>query len=214
MDNQPPPPSPFGPPYGGPPGHPGPPGSPYGRPPKGNGRTVMWVVIGIVAAVLLICGGSAVALVAFGGDTVRDAIDDAKSEIAEADDADAPSVGECVYFSRDGLNDEHSEVECADPKASHEVVDDDGDCGSNETTYEITRGRSDTVADLCLVLNARKGDCFDINEETKVVCADHRGETTVVEVARVGRAGTTCRGAAQPLEYADRDLVLCLAPNE
>lgn len=211
MDNQPPPPSPSGPPYGGAPGQPG---APYGPSPKGNGRTIMWVVIGIVVAVLVICGGSVAALVAFGGGAVRDAIDDAKSEIAEADDADAPSVGECVYFSRDGLNDEHTEVDCDDAQASHEVVDDDGDCGANETTYEITRGSSDTVADLCLVLNARKGDCFDINEETKVPCADHRGETTVVEVAGVDRAGTTCRGAAQPLEYADRDLVLCLVPNE
>lgn len=125
-----------------------------------------------------------------------------------------PSIGECIYFSGDGLDDDHAELSYDDPMASHEVVDDDGDCGTNESTYEITRDSGDTVADLCLVLNARQGDCFDINEGEKVACADHLGESAVIEVPSVGRAGTSCRGTAQPLECDARDLVLCLVPND
>lgn len=216
MDNQPPPPSSFGPPYGQP-GQPGQPWQPYDQPPKGGGRTIVWVVVGIVVAILLICGGSVVALAVFGGDAVRDAVDEAESELAEAADGEAPSVGECLYFSKDGINDDHTEVACDDPLASHEVVDDDGDCGSNETTYKISYGDADSgnVADLCLVVNASAGDCFDItNQEAKVVCADHRGEPSVVTVVSVGAAGATCEADAQPLEYTDRDLVICFAPNE
>lgn len=210
MSDIPPPPGSW-PPHGQPAGQPG---APYGQPPKGNGRTIMWVVLGIVVAILLICGGSAIALVVFGGEAVRDAVNEAKSELTATDDVEAPSVGECIYFSRDGLNDDHAEVPCGDPMASHQVVGDDGDCGTNETTYVITLGNDETIADLCLVLDAHEGDCFDIEDESKVVCADHRGETSTVEVASIGKAGTSCRGDAQPLEYADRDLVLCLVPND
>lgn len=129
--------------------------------------------------------------------------------------AKAPDVGECVYFQKDGINDEAKDATCGDAKSSHKVVGDDGNCGTNETTYQVTKGTGsdNALVSLCLVLDAKKGDCFDINEEAKVVCADTKGQSTSVKVASVAKAGGKCANPGQPLEYEKRDTLLCLVPN-
>ncbi|NYI44007.1 hypothetical protein BJ993_001087 [Nocardioides aromaticivorans] len=129
--------------------------------------------------------------------------------------AKAPDVGDCVYFEKDGLNDEAKDATCGDAKSSHKVVGDDGSCGTNETTYKVTKGAGsdDELVSLCLVLDAKKGDCFDINEEAKVVCADTKGQPSSLKVVSVAKAGGKCANPAQPLEYEKRNTLLCLAPN-
>lgn len=131
------------------------------------------------------------------------------------EEAKAPDVGQCVYFVKDGVNDEAKDVDCGDAKASHKVVADDGACGETETNYTVSKiGSGDNaIVDLCLVLNAKKGDCFDQTTEDKVVCADTKGKATVFKVASVGKAGAKCANPAQPLEYEKRNTLLCLAPN-
>ena len=127
--------------------------------------------------------------------------------------AKAPDVGECVRFEKDGVNDEAKSATCGDAASSHKVVGDDGNCGTNETTYKVTSGSDNELVSLCLVLDAKKGDCFDINEEAKVVCADTKGQSSSLKVVSVGKAGGTCANPAQPLEYEKRDILLCMAQN-
>jgi hypothetical protein len=129
--------------------------------------------------------------------------------------AKAPDVGDCVYFVKDGLSDEAKDAKCGDAKSSHKVVGDDGSCGKNETSYKITKGAGsdNELVSLCLVLDAKKGDCFDLNSEDKLVCADTKGQPTSVKIASVGKAGGKCANPGQPLEYKKRDTLLCLVPN-
>lgn len=131
----------------------------------------------------------------------------------KVEEAKAPDVGECVYFEKDGVNDKTVDAKCDDAKASHKVVADDGDCGQGETTFQITRGAgSDAIVDLCLVLNAKAGDCFD-TEENKVDCDATKGQATVQKIASVGKAGDTCANPGQPYEFTKRDILLCVVPN-
>lgn len=129
--------------------------------------------------------------------------------------AKAPDVGDCVYFKKGASGDEAKDATCGDAASSHKVVADDGTCGTNETTYQITKGAGsdNTLVSLCLVLDAKKGDCFDLDSEDKVVCADTKGQPTSVKVASVGKAGGKCANPGQPLEYEKRDSLLCLVPN-
>ncbi|HWJ10265.1 MAG TPA: hypothetical protein VNS46_12875 [Nocardioides sp.] len=129
--------------------------------------------------------------------------------------AKAPDVGDCVYFKKGASGDEAKDATCGDAKSSHKVVGDDGSCGTNETSYQITKGSGsdDALVSLCLVLDAAKGDCFDVNTEDKVVCADTKGQPTSVKVASVGKAGDKCANPGQPLAYEKRDILLCMVPN-
>lgn len=127
--------------------------------------------------------------------------------------AKAPDVGECVYFEKTASGDEAKSTKCGETKSSHKVVGDDGSCGTNETTYKVTSGSDNELVSLCLVLDAAKGDCFDLNSEDKTVCADTKGQPTSVKVASVGKAGGKCANPGQPLEYEKRDTLLCLVPN-
>lgn len=127
--------------------------------------------------------------------------------------AKAPDVGDCVYFEKTTSGDEAKDATCGDAGSSHKVVGDDGNCGTNETTYKVTSGSNNELVSLCLVLDAKKGDCFDYQSEDKVVCADTKGQPTSVKVASVGKAGAKCANPGQPLEYDKRDTVLCMVPN-
>ena len=126
----------------------------------------------------------------------------------------APDVGECVYFKKEGANDKPVDASCGSDKSSHKVVGDSGKCGENETTYQVTRGgsTSDAIVELCMVLDAKKGDCFDIQEESKVPCASSK-TSSVLRVTSVGKAKAKCGGQSQPLAYPKRDTTLCLVPN-
>lgn len=125
----------------------------------------------------------------------------------------APDVGECVYFKKDGTNDKPVDADCGSATSSHKVVGDKGGCGENETTYKVSRGTSSgAIVELCMVLDAKKGDCFNISEEAKVPCASNK-TSSVVRVTSVGKAKAKCAGQAQPLVYAERDTSICLVPN-
>ncbi len=124
----------------------------------------------------------------------------------------APDVGECIYFKKDGVNDEPVDATCGSDKSSHKVVGDKGGCGENETVYKVSRGSdADAIVELCMVLDAKKGDCFD-QDEAKVPCATNKGQT-VIRVASVGKAKAKCANPSQPLAYPKRGTTLCIVPN-
>lgn len=130
------------------------------------------------------------------------------------EESKAPDVGDCLSVTGT-VSAEHEEHPCADLAATYKVTADDGDCDENETTYKISLGSSNSgnVADLCLALNASKGDCLSlgVSTEEKVDCATTKG--TSLKVASVGKSGDTCATPGQPLEYKKRDLLYCLVEN-
>ncbi len=128
--------------------------------------------------------------------------------------AQAPDVGECVHFEKDGANDKPVDATCGTAESSHKVVADDGNCGPGETSYRVSRGSGGgSIVELCLILDAKKGDCFDTSDESKVDCAASKNESTVVKIASVGKAGAKCANPGQPIEFTKQDVLLCLVPN-
>jgi len=127
--------------------------------------------------------------------------------------AKAPDVGQCVHFEKDGTEDKPVDAKCGDAKSSHKVVGDKGACGENETTYQVTRSGSSSgaIVELCLVWDAKKGDCFD-TDESKVDCAAAKGSPSI-KIVSVGKISARCAKPAEPLDYPKRDLRLCAVPN-
>lgn len=129
--------------------------------------------------------------------------------------AKAPDVGECVYLEKKGTEDVPVNAKCGSDKASHKVVGEGGNCGEGEGVYTVSASGTgkDAFVELCLVLDAKKGDCFDQNTENKVACADNKNSPTVFKISSVGKAGGKCANPGQPLEYPKRDILLCVVGN-
>lgn len=130
------------------------------------------------------------------------------------EEAKAPDVGVCLSVTGT-LNAKHKELDCADAEATYLVASDDGKCDDAEAPYKISIGStsSGNVADLCLRLNAKKGDCFDLGAEKKVACAANKGNTSVFRVLSVGKAGAKCKPSAEVVENVKRKIVLCFGAN-
>ncbi|GAA3646399.1 hypothetical protein GCM10022237_02320 [Nocardioides ginsengisoli] len=135
------------------------------------------------------------------------------------EEAKAPKVGECVNLTGSSFNADHEEIGCGDALATYKIVNNKGSCDDAEINYTISLGSKDSgnVADLCLKLNAAKGDCFDVGGTTspakKVDCATTKGQTNVVVVDSVGKNSDKCAGKAQPVENKLRDELVCVLPN-
>lgn len=131
-------------------------------------------------------------------------------------EAKAPKVGECITVTGT-VNAQTKDKDCDDADATFKVTSNKGDCDPSEDTLSISVGKANSgnVAQLCLGLNAAKGDCFRLTatESTKVECAANKGDAEVALVSSVGKSGTACANGAQPLDYKTRDTLLCLAPN-
>ena len=133
-------------------------------------------------------------------------------------EAKAPKVGTCVNMTGSTIKADHKEIDCDDALASYEVVSDKGSCDEVELNYTISLGTSKegNVADLCLAVKAKVGDCFDPGTVTtpvsKVACAEAKAGSTIVKVSSTGKAGDSCANGAQPLKNVTRDVLLCLVP--
>ena len=134
------------------------------------------------------------------------------------EEAKAPDVGECLIMTGSSFDADHKEVDCGDAEAVYKIVSDKGSCDDAELNYTISVGsaNSGNVADLCLALNAKKGDCFDLGgmstPATKVACTEGASNTSVVKVVSVGKAGEECANGAQPLENKKQKTLVCLGP--
>lgn len=136
----------------------------------------------------------------------------------KVEEAKAPKVGECLVMTGSSFDADHKEVECGDAEAVYKIVGNKGGCDEAELNYTISLGTSNSgnVADLCLALNAAKGDCFDLGgmstPATKVACTEGASNTSIVKVVSVGKAGEECANGAQPLENKTRKSLLCVGP--
>lgn len=124
--------------------------------------------------------------------------------------AQAPDVGECVHFEKDGANEKPVDATCGTAESSHKVVADDGNCVDPETTYTLGRPGDDALVELCLVYDAKAGDCFDDATREKVDCAAAKGNKNAFKVVSVGKSGTQCANPGQPYEFPERKILLCV----
>ena len=160
--------------------------------------------VGVGIVVLVVIGG----IKYFAAEKVTEKVEEAK----------APEVGQCLIMTGSSFDADHEEVDCAAADAVYKVVSDKGGCDDAELNYTISVGRVDSgnVADLCLALNAEKGDCFTIGgmstPSTKVACTEGAGDSSVVKVVSVGKAGEQCANGSQPLENKKQKTLLCLGP--
>lgn len=136
-----------------------------------------------------------------------------EEKIAESN---APETGQCLEMTGSSFSPDHNEVDCGDVKAAYKVVADNGDCDAIEANYTISLGSGDegNVADLCLDLNAKVGECFDQGTSTtfatKVDCKSGTNKTNIFKVVKIMKSGETCANGTQPQDNAKRDVLLCL----
>lgn len=130
----------------------------------------------------------------------------------------APKVGECVNITGTKASPDDEGVDCGDADATFKVVGDDGGCDEAEMNYTISTGSKDSgnIANLCLELNAAKGDCFDnLASETlaasKIACKG-ANKQTALKVGAVGKIGTKCPKGTQGVENKTRKTVICVGP--
>lgn len=132
--------------------------------------------------------------------------------------ANAPDVGECMNVTGTLASPDDDSIDCGDPSATFKVVGDDGSCDEAELNYTISTGSKDSgnIANLCLELNAAKGDCFDnLTSDTlpasKIACKG-ANKQTALRIGAVGKAGTKCGKGTEGVVNKTRKTVICVGP--
>jgi hypothetical protein len=209
------------PPYGGPPGsqppHGAPQGSayqPYGQPDpappgyppdpptepaKGGAKKRQRLISVVVAVVVAVVVGAVLYL--------------------NRDDASLADVGNCIRVN--SASEENADVEtvdCTDPaavlKVAKKLDDDSASCPDDGyAKYTQSGGKTGDFA-LCLMLNAREGECFSgaeggVEKSQKVDCA--RAEARIDKVITGSADETACSEGTQPLVYPEPPTVYCVA---
>ena len=130
--------------------------------------------------------------------------------------AGAPEVGECVTVSGTSTDADVDEADCGGDDVLYKVTADDGDCDVNEVNYTVTVKGSDAV-DLCLFWEVEAGDCIMSGtfSDTKVDCAEFKGDPNVGKVVSVGNdASAKCATKKEfPVANVKRDILVCIGPN-
>ncbi|GAB3566639.1 hypothetical protein GCM10027445_13780 [Amycolatopsis endophytica] len=169
-----------------PPGQPGafgpPPGQPFGPPPgqPAKKNKLGWLRIVLPIVVVAIVG--IVAIVNFVGSP------------------DSAAVGDCLQVKTFSSSEEPSKIDCSDDGANVKIAakldSASADCpGENYDTYSVTGSSSYR---LCLMINAREGDCFaNMSSSTqdgykRVPCTDPTAEIEFVKVVTGQAAESVC----------------------
>ncbi|GAA1529078.1 hypothetical protein GCM10009788_35650 [Nocardioides humi] len=130
--------------------------------------------------------------------------------------AAAPDVGTCVNVTGSIADADTEELPCSDPTATYVVRADKGTCDETELTYEIRVGRGNgaKAVGLCLDLNAKKGDCFEIemiSADSKIDCAEATGSSSVRVLATRDSADGPCpKATVDRRANTTRDTLICL----
>ena len=191
---QPPPP----PPYGQQPGADYPPPPPPGQPVKKKSNTKLFVILAVVAVVLV------------GGFFVFQALNKNSPEKANA--------GDCIKVN--SATDKSADVEkidCNDKiavfKVAKKLGNDTDQCPTPDyEKYTQSGGGSDFA--LCLMLNAKEGDCFanleDPAKRARVDCSSS-AEIKVLKVVSDKADEALCDQQSVPLVYPEPAITFCLA---
>jgi hypothetical protein len=198
----------YGPPGGGGPGGPGGPGgappASYPTPPpppapvgkKNSTGTIIKIVLGVV-----VIGVVAVFAIMNWGKS-----------------ASSSEVGDCIKVNNAATADVEK-IDCNDPAATYKVAvtkDETGaDCPTPNdfyVSYTETGGKGSDLL-LCLTLNAKEGDCFNLGttSDTKVACTDPKANAKVSKILTGTADPAGCpEGPDNAYVYPEPKLVQCL----
>jgi hypothetical protein len=136
--------------------------------------------------------------------------------------ASSAAVGDCIKVNNASISDaDVNKVDCSDPAAAYKVgtTSDNAssDCpGGTETNYvgyTETGGRGSDLL-LCLILNAKEGDCYEEGTQidTKVECTDPKATFKVLKVVEGADESKCPEGTQGSYRYPEPKpgLVQCL----
>jgi hypothetical protein len=171
------------------------PPAPPGQPVRKSSKKKIWLIVGIVV-VALVVGGVLVSLLN-------------KNSASKAEAGDCIKVNSATNTSADV-----EKIDCNDKVAVFKVAkklgNDTDQCPTPDYEKYTQRGGGSNFA-LCLMLNAKEGDCFanieDPAKRARVDCAN--GEFKVSKV--VNKADeAACGGEGQPIVYPEPATTFCL----
>lgn len=137
----------------------------------------------------------------------------------KAAEVSVPDPGTCLKLTGAASDADHKETDCDDSGATYEVVATQGTCDTTEVSYTITLSNvSSSVADLCLALNADKGECFKLGgvstPDEKVDCSTSKGDSSVSKVIHVAdRASGTCPKGTTAVRNKTRQTLICMGSS-
>lgn len=156
-----------------------------------------WVVVGVAGLVL----GAAVFVV---------------FKVLSKDSASKAEPGECIKVkSAAEKNPEIEPIDCADSIAVFKVakkLDNDSDqCPTGGYSKYTQSGRGSDFA-LCLMLNAKEGDCFaNFEQPAKLARVDCAGADLKITRVVAGKTDeTACDTASTPLVYPEPPTTFCI----
>lgn len=198
----------YGPPPGQPGGYPPPPGvfgpppGPPVQPPKKS--KLRWLRFAIPVIVVVLVGGGF--LVRFVGTPT-----------------DRAAAGDCLNIKEFKQGTESDKVDCTDPAANVKIGvrldDDNATCPSGDyDEYSVSGGQS---YKLCLMLNARDGECFaNVTSKTdgyqRVDCADPASEVKILKVVTGTASDSACDGTDSDVAviYSEPATTLCASDSK
>jgi hypothetical protein len=134
---------------------------------------------------------------------------------------DSSKVGDCLAVVEFKQGAEPDKAACGDPSANVQIAVklDESSASCPEGMYDEYSVTGSTSYKLCLMLNAKQGDCFsNMTAETagykKVACTDPTAEAEVVKV--VAAAKDQCEGteANASATYSQPATTVCLKIKE
>lgn len=204
-------PAPGAPAYGPPPGQPGgyppapgafgpPPGVPV-QPPKKNKLRWLRILIPVVVLVVVAIGGIS----------------------WFTSSPDRAAVGDCLNVKEFKQGTEPDKVDCTDPAANVKIGvrldDDNANCPNGDYDEYSVSGSSSYK--LCLMLNARDGECFaNVTSTTdgykRVDCADPTSEVKILKVVTGTASDSACDGtdADVAVVYSEPATTLCASNSK
>ncbi|MGH3879658.1 MAG: LppU/SCO3897 family protein [Actinophytocola sp.] len=132
---------------------------------------------------------------------------------------DAPAsakAGDCIKVN-DAAKADIEQIDCASKEAVYKVAvtrDDVAAKCPNDNYLEYTETGSGDLK-ICLVLNAKQGDCFQENtqDHTRVECTSPKASFQIAKVVQGSEDAKQCgaENAAAALTYPEPKMTLCLA---
>jgi hypothetical protein len=193
-------------------GYPQQPGYPqaYGAPPKKSGTAM--IVIGVVLLVLGLLG-----LAGRMASRTSESGSSSGSGSSRAGGSGGLAVGECITGDQYAAADMSiTPVSCSDAKAVYELAskgDSSATCPDgkrDDSDYAVLMNQSRTY---CFILDVDEGECFDINEASKLVtpveCSDPSAVTKIVNRVDGSTDTSVCESGARAVAFPKPARVYC-----
>jgi hypothetical protein len=134
--------------------------------------------------------------------------------------ASSSEVGDCIKVNNTTTADVEK-IDCNDPSASYKVAYTSDETGAScpepkdfYVYYTETGGKGSDLL-LCMMLNAKEGDCFKqgTDADTKVACTDPGADMKVTKILKDTSDPAACPdGPDNAYSYPQPKLVQCLGP--